>query len=46
MSDGKWAICVLDRNGLRPARYQIDKFSNITIASETGVIHCRKRYRL
>ena len=37
MSDGKWAICVLDRNGLRPARYQIDKFNNITIASETGV---------
>ena len=37
MSDGKLAICVLDRNGLRPARYQIDKFNNITIASETGV---------
>ena len=25
MSDGKWAVCMLDRNGLRPARYQIDK---------------------
>ena len=37
MSDGKWAICVLDRNGLRPARYQIDNLNNITIASETGV---------
>tara|TARA_B100000575_G_scaffold72843_1_gene56637 strand:- start:6049 stop:10557 length:4509 start_codon:yes stop_codon:yes gene_type:complete len=37
MSDGKLAICVLDRNGLRPARYQIDKLGNITIASETGV---------
>ena len=37
MSDGKWAICVLDRNGLRPARYQIDDSDNITIASETGV---------
>ena len=37
MSDGKWAICILDRNGLRPARYQIDRYSNITIASETGV---------
>ncbi len=37
MSDGKWAICVLDRNGLRPARYQIDDLNNITIASETGV---------
>ena len=37
MSDGNWAICVLDRNGLRPARYQIDNLNNITIASETGV---------
>ncbi len=37
MSNGKWAICVLDRNGLRPARYQIDNLNNITIASETGV---------
>ena len=37
MSDGKWSICMLDRNGLRPARYQIDDKNNITIASETGV---------
>ena len=37
MTDGKWAVCMLDRNGLRPARYQIDKNNNITIASETGV---------
>ena len=37
MSDGKWAVCMLDRNGLRPARYQIDKDNIITIASETGV---------
>ena len=37
MSDGKWAVCMLDRNGLRPARYQIDKDNFITIASETGV---------
>ena len=37
MTDGKWAVCMLDRNGLRPARYQIDKDNNITIASETGV---------
>ena len=37
MADGKWALCVLDRNGLRPARYQIDKSNIITIASETGV---------
>ena len=37
MSDGKWAICVLDRNGLRPARFQIDKDNIISIASETGI---------
>ena len=37
MTDGSWAICVLDRNGLRPARYQIDEEGLITIASETGV---------
>ena len=37
MTDGKWAICVLDRNGLRPARYQIDEEGLITVASETGV---------
>ena len=37
MSDGEWAICVLDRNGLRPARFQIDNNKVITIASETGV---------
>ena len=37
MADGKWAICVLDRNGLRPARFQLSKDNIITIASETGV---------
>ena len=37
MADGKWAVCILDRNGLRPARYQIDKNNILTVASETGV---------
>ena len=37
MSDGEWAICVLDRNGLRPARYQVLKNGMITVASETGI---------
>ena len=37
MSHRKWALCVLDRNGLRPARFQLDKDNIITIASETGV---------
>ena len=37
MSDGKWAICVLDRNGLRPSRYQVLKNGMISVASETGI---------
>ena len=37
MADGQWAVCILDRNGLRPARYQLDNSNIITIASETGV---------
>ena len=37
MSDGEWAICVLDRNGLRPARYQVLSNGMITVASETGI---------
>ncbi|MBA4692565.1 MAG: glutamate synthase large subunit, partial [SAR86 cluster bacterium] len=37
MSDGEWAICVLDRNGLRPSRYQILKNGMITVGSETGI---------
>ena len=37
MADGQWAVCILDRNGLRPARYQLDNRNIITIASETGV---------
>ena len=37
MSDGEWAICVLDRNGLRPARYQVLTNGMITVASETGI---------
>ena len=36
-TNGKSIGSILDRNGLRPARYQIDKSNNITIASETGV---------
>ena len=37
ISDGQWAICVLDRNGLRPARYQVLANGMITVASETGI---------
>ena len=37
MTDGSLAVCILDRNGLRPARFQLDKDNIITLASETGV---------
>ena len=37
LSDGRYAACVLDRNGLRPARYVITKDGHITLASEIGV---------
>ena len=37
LSDGRYAACNLDRNGLRPARYVITKDRLITIASEVGI---------
>ena len=37
LTDGRYASCVLDRNGLRPARYVISKDRHITLASEVGV---------
>ena len=37
LTDGAYAACCLDRNGLRPARYVITKDRHITIASEIGV---------
>ncbi len=37
LTDGRYAACALDRNGLRPARYVITKDRHITIASEIGV---------
>ena len=37
LSDGRYASCVLDRNGLRPARFVISKDRHITLASEVGV---------
>ncbi|MBT8148894.1 MAG: glutamate synthase large subunit, partial [Pseudomonadales bacterium] len=36
MTDGRHAVCMLDRNGLRPARYVITKDDFITVASEVG----------
>ncbi|OCQ22437.1 glutamate synthase large subunit [Pseudoalteromonas luteoviolacea] len=37
MSDGRFAACNLDRNGLRPARYVVTQDGFITIASEVGI---------
>ena len=37
LSDGRYAACNLDRNGLRPARYVITQDKLITIASEVGI---------
>ena len=37
-SDGRFAGGMLDRNGLRPARYTITKNDTIVVASEVGVM--------
>ena len=37
LTDGRRAVCTLDRNGLRPSRWVITKDDLITVASEVGV---------
>src|SRR6195256_3037150 len=37
LTDGRYAACTLDRNGLRPAPFVITRHRVLTIASETGV---------
>ncbi len=37
-SDGRYAGGMLDRNGLRPARYTITKSNMLVVASEVGVL--------
>ncbi len=37
LTDGRYAVCLLDRNGLRPARWVTTSNGYITIASEIGV---------
>ncbi len=37
LTDGRHAACVMDRNGLRPARYVVTRDRHITVASEIGV---------
>lgn len=41
LTDGRNASCLLDRNGLRPARYVLDRKGFLTIASEIGVYDYR-----
>ncbi len=36
LTDGRYAVCFLDRNGLRPSRWVITKDGFITLASEIG----------
>ncbi len=36
LTDGRYAVCVLDRNGLRPARWVTTRDGFITVASEVG----------
>jgi glutamate synthase (NADPH/NADH) large chain len=38
MCDGRYAVCALDRNGLRPARWTLTKNGRLIVASETGVV--------
>ncbi|PLW84230.1 glutamate synthase large subunit [Kineobactrum sediminis] len=36
LTDGRYAVCLLDRNGLRPARWVKTKDGFLTLASEVG----------
>ncbi|MEH6582218.1 MAG: glutamate synthase large subunit [Halioglobus sp.] len=36
LTDGRYAVCLLDRNGLRPARWVKTKDGFLTVASEIG----------
>ena len=36
-TDGRYAACILDRNGLRPARYVLTRDRRIVVSSESGV---------
>ena len=38
MCDGRYAVCALDRNGLRPARWTLTDDRKLIVASETGVV--------
>ncbi|WP_245935661.1 glutamate synthase large subunit [Sediminitomix flava] len=38
LTDGRYIACMIDRNGLRPAKYIITKDDRVVIASEYGVV--------
>ena len=37
LTNGRYGVCALDRNGLRPARFVVTKDRHLTVASEIGV---------
>jgi glutamate synthase (NADPH) large chain len=37
LTDGRYAVCAVDRNGLRPTRFVVTEDRHITLASEIGV---------
>ncbi|NNF52033.1 MAG: glutamate synthase large subunit, partial [Gammaproteobacteria bacterium] len=40
LTNGRYAICLLDRNGLRPARFLVTSDRLLVVASETGIYNC------
>jgi glutamate synthase (NADPH/NADH) large chain len=42
LTDGRYAACVMDRNGLRPARYVVSSDRHITLCTEIGVHNYRE----
>jgi glutamate synthase (NADPH/NADH) large chain len=38
MTDGRWVLAALDRNGLRPMRYSITTDGLLIVGSETGMV--------
>ena len=42
-SDGRYGGCILDRNGLRPARWVLTKDQTLVVASEVGVCDFKTR---
>ena len=39
-TDGRMGVCILDRNGLRPARYMVTRDRYLTVGSEIGMYDC------